>query len=88
MYSGIADILALCEPVGRGAGRGAGAAGGARVLLGGVGAGVRLAAGALRRRRLPHLQERAASCPEDQRRSPLQVSITCFLFFTTCVSVI
>lgn len=65
-YSGVADLLAERGAVGRGAGRGAGAAGGAGVLQRGVGAGVRLAAGAVRRRRLPYLQERPAGRAEDQ----------------------
>lgn len=77
--SGVADLLAVGGAVGRGAGRGAGAAGGAGVLLRGVGAGLQLAAGAVGRRRLPHLQERAASRTEDQRGTSLQVSVCRFM---------
>lgn len=73
--SGVADLLAVGGPVGRGAGHGAGAAGGAGLLLRGVGGGLQLAAGAVRRRRLPHLQERAAGRAEDQRGTSLQVSV-------------
>ena len=65
LCSGVADLLAGGGAERAGAGRGAGAAGGAGVLLGGVGAGLRLAAGALGRRGLPHLQECAASRAED-----------------------
>lgn len=64
--SGVADLLALRGALGRGAGRGAGAAGGAGLLLRGVGDGLRVAAGAVRRRRLPHIQERAPGRTEDQ----------------------
>lgn len=63
--SGVADLLAVGGAQRRGAGRGAGAAGGAGVLLRGVRVRLRLAAGALRRRRLPHLQECAAGRAED-----------------------
>lgn len=64
--SGVADLLAVGGAVGRGAGRRAGAAGGAGLLLGGVGARVRVAARPLRCRRLPRLQERAPGRAEDQ----------------------
>ncbi|CAK1601441.1 unnamed protein product [Parnassius mnemosyne] len=72
-FSGVADLLAERGTVGRGAGRRPGAAGGAGLVLGGVGAGVRGAAGARRRARAAHLPQRAAGRAEDQRRTPLQM---------------